>query len=117
MFKQLFILVIVQVSVQVSVQVLSVQVIVYLSKIKAVIPGCEPGVEVAEDIAEELQMPRRNSAETTMWRRHKFDMQERLRECGIRAIRQIYSKSVAEVCEWQRVDNKGWKFFHFQVLI
>lgn len=69
-------------------------------------PG-EPGVCLSEDIQEKLELKVANGAETKMWRRHKFDMQERLRDVGIRAIRQIYAKSAEEANKWQQAENHG----------
>ncbi|CAD7925593.1 unnamed protein product [Amoebophrya sp. A120] len=76
-------------------------------KVKAVTPGSEPGVFLSEDLQEGLGLTEVNGSETKMWRRHKFNMQERLREVGVRAIRQIYAKDAEEALEWQVDKNKG----------
>jgi len=70
--------------------------------IVACIPGSEPGVYLSEDIQEELQLKKRNGADTKDWRRHKFHQQARLHECGIRSIRQTYAATVEECLAWQR---------------
>jgi len=69
--------------------------------IAAVLPGSEPGVLLAEDLQEALKLPC-NGASTKAWRRNKYDMQERLREVGIRAVRQLYSSEVDETLAWQQ---------------
>ncbi|CAD7943367.1 unnamed protein product [Amoebophrya sp. A25] len=75
--------------------------------VKCVVAGSEPGVLLAEEMSAFLGLKNANDAETKEWRRHKYAMQERVRECGLRAVRQIYSDSVAEVLEWQQKANFG----------
>jgi biotin carboxylase len=67
----------------------------------AVVPGSEPGVMCADELADALGLPC-NGAETCEWRRNKYPMQERLREVGLRAIRQIYSRDLDEILAWSR---------------
>jgi len=76
-------------------------------EVMAVTPGSEPGVFLAEDIQESLKLEKRNGGDTVKWRRHKFDMQERLREVGVRAVRQVFAKDVGEVMEWHAGNNMG----------
>merc|ERR1719181_1199750 len=69
--------------------------------IRAVVPGSEPGVMLADELADALGLPC-NGAETSEWRRHKYSMQERLRDVGVRCIRQIYSRDLDEILAWSR---------------
>jgi len=66
------------------------------------IAGSEPGVYLAEDIQEELKLEKRNGADTKTWRRNKLHQQARLRDCGIRSIRQTFAATVEECLEWQK---------------
>merc|ERR1719326_2737352 len=68
--------------------------------VAAVMPGSEPGVLLAEELQDSLSLPGNGSA-TKEWRRHKFNMQERLREMGIRAIHQLFSSDIDEILAWQ----------------
>jgi len=69
-------------------------------KVVAVLPGSEPGVELAEELTGALGLPG-NDPKTTRCRRHKYHMQERLREMNVRAIRQTFSNDVDEILKWQ----------------
>lgn len=69
-------------------------------EVVSVMPGSEPGVLLAEDLQDQLGLVGNGSA-TKEWRRDKYPMQERVRECGLRAIHQIYSDSVDEILKWQ----------------
>ncbi len=74
----------------------------------AVCPGSEPGVFLCEDLQEALGLTRRNGGSTGTTkevRRHKFAMQERVRECGLRAVRQVHARSAAEVLMWFEKEN------------
>lgn len=73
--------------------------------VAAVIPGSEPGVFVAEELQKGMGVLGNDPA-TSNWRRHKYHMQERLRELGLRAIRQTFAGSVEECLEWQKKWNK-----------
>eukprot|EP00928_Gymnodinium_smaydae_P012421 TRINITY_DN14505_c0_g1_i1.p1 TRINITY_DN14505_c0_g1~~TRINITY_DN14505_c0_g1_i1.p1 ORF type:complete len:483 (-),score=77.82 TRINITY_DN14505_c0_g1_i1:328-1776(-) len=64
--------------------------------LRAVIAGSEPGVPLAELLGERLGLPS-NKASTSAYRHNKFAMQERLRECGLRAIKQLYSSDLDEM--------------------
>jgi biotin carboxylase len=77
--------------------------LVKLSKynVLAVLPGSEPGVMLAEELADVLALPC-NGAKTKDWRRHKFAQQERLREVGLRSIKEISSADLEETLEWSR---------------
>jgi len=70
-----------------------------------VVPGSEPGVLLAEDLIASFGL-RGNDAATKNWRRDKSAMQERIRECGIRATEQLQSGSVAEILQWCNGRNK-----------
>eukprot|EP00392_Amoebophrya_sp_AT5.2_P006007 g6017.t1 len=99
--------------------------------VQAVVAGSEPGVECAEHLQSLLRLEGCNDFATSRYRRHKFDMQERLRECGIRCINQImtgpdemphcgergrgmalglgkeiYSDDVEEVLNWQKLSTR-----------
>lgn len=76
-------------------------------KIGSVIAGSEPGVILTENLQTLLDMPARNGETTKMARRHKFDMQERLRKQGVRAIRQIFASDADEALDWVATENKG----------
>jgi biotin carboxylase len=78
-------------------------VLARLSKynVLAVLPGSEPGVMLAEELADVLALPC-NGASTKDWRRHKFAQQERLRQVGIRSIKEISSSDLDEILEWSR---------------
>mmetsp|Transcript_46432 Transcript_46432/g.110642 ORF Transcript_46432/g.110642 Transcript_46432/m.110642 type:complete len:491 (-) Transcript_46432:442-1914(-) len=69
--------------------------------VAAVLAGSEPGVMLAEDLADSLGLPC-NGAATKEWRRNKYAQQERLRECGIRAIEQLYSGDIDEILAWRQ---------------
>jgi len=72
----------------------------------ACVSGSEPGGYLSEDIQEELKLEKRNGAEHKDWRRHKFHQQRRLRDCGLRSIRQTFAATVEECLEWQKQWNK-----------
>ena len=43
-----------------------------------------------------------NGAATKNLRRCKYSQQERLRQCGLRAIKQFYSGDLAEILAWRK---------------
>jgi len=71
----------------------------------AVAPGSEPGVLLAEDLIDRYGLPG-NKASTKNWRRDKYAMQERLRECNIRATEQLQSANLQESLEWCKKRDK-----------
>eukprot|EP00392_Amoebophrya_sp_AT5.2_P006006 g6016.t1 len=71
-------------------------------KVDGVVAGSEPGVFLAEELQAFFRLTARNDVATKHYRRHKFDMQNRLSVCGLRSIRQIFSRSVEEVLAWQK---------------
>eukprot|EP00397_Hematodinium_sp_SG-2012_P026686 GEMP01027985.1.p1 GENE.GEMP01027985.1~~GEMP01027985.1.p1 ORF type:complete len:476 (+),score=117.26 GEMP01027985.1:106-1533(+) len=75
--------------------------------ILAVFVGSEPGVLVAEQLQDALHLLG-NGSDTSAQRQNKYVMQERIRTCGLRATKQIYSNSVDQVLEWQRSELKSW---------
>lgn len=64
--------------------------------IVAVIPGAETGVELADRLSYRLGL-RSNGEELSLARRNKYLMGERVRESGVRAVKQQLCKSEAEV--------------------
>eukprot|EP00397_Hematodinium_sp_SG-2012_P042365 GEMP01046846.1.p1 GENE.GEMP01046846.1~~GEMP01046846.1.p1 ORF type:complete len:456 (+),score=92.84 GEMP01046846.1:42-1409(+) len=71
----------------------------------AILAGSEPGVQVAEELQSAMGVLG-NDAKTTHLRRHKYNMQERLREVGLRAVRQIFAATPEECLAWQKQWNK-----------
>ncbi len=64
--------------------------------ILGVLPGAETGVELADQLAERLHL-RTNGTEGSLARRNKYDMGEKVRRAGIRAVKQAQCTSVAEL--------------------
>lgn len=64
------------------------------------IPGSEPGVELAELISAKLDLSMRNDFETSQYRRNKFFMQERIKECGLKSIAQFKTNSIDKALIW-----------------
>ncbi|GGT14419.1 ATP-grasp domain-containing protein [Streptomyces purpureus] len=62
--------------------------------------GSEPGVELADRLCEELGTAAGNSAATTVWRRDKYAMHERLREVGLPHARQIRTAERDAAAAW-----------------
>eukprot|EP00397_Hematodinium_sp_SG-2012_P032044 GEMP01034084.1.p1 GENE.GEMP01034084.1~~GEMP01034084.1.p1 ORF type:complete len:440 (+),score=91.70 GEMP01034084.1:220-1539(+) len=75
--------------------------------ILAVFVGSEPGVLVAEQLQDALHLLG-NGSDTSAQRQNKYVMQERIRTCGLRATKQIYSNSVDQVLEWRRSELQSW---------
>eukprot|EP00743_Colponemidia_sp_Colp-15_P006136 GILK01006595.1.p1 GENE.GILK01006595.1~~GILK01006595.1.p1 ORF type:complete len:424 (-),score=61.67 GILK01006595.1:211-1482(-) len=67
--------------------------------IHSIIAGCEPSVELADALSEGLGL-RSNGTAMSHARRNKYDMQEALRERGLRAVFQRQSSKWEEVSEW-----------------
>eukprot|EP00744_Colponema_vietnamica_P007380 GILI01010628.1.p2 GENE.GILI01010628.1~~GILI01010628.1.p2 ORF type:complete len:459 (+),score=158.80 GILI01010628.1:94-1377(+) len=72
----------------------------------AVIAGSEPGVEVADQLSSALNMPTANDLSLSAARRNKFLMNERIRECGLRACAQFMSGSTDAVVQWAQNWNR-----------
>ncbi|HBN22201.1 MAG TPA: hypothetical protein DD412_03085 [Holosporales bacterium] len=53
--------------------------------VKAVVPGCESGIDLAEKLQRDFNLPR-NKLDPSHSTRHKFYMQERLRQAGLPTI-------------------------------
>jgi biotin carboxylase len=68
--------------------------------VHAVVAGSEPGVELAEQLQAAMGFVERNSVRTQMLRRDKYPMQEALRAANLRAIKQTFAKTPAEVFSW-----------------
>lgn len=64
--------------------------------IVAVIPGAETGVELADRLSNRLGL-RCNGEELSLARRNKYFMGERVRQYGVRAVKQQLCKSETEV--------------------
>merc|ERR1712137_1368640 len=67
--------------------------------IVACIAGAECGVEVGEALAESLGL-RGNGTELSAARRNKYLMGERVRECGLRAVKQMKGSAAS----WDEID-------------
>jgi biotin carboxylase len=65
-------------------------------KFIACMVGCECGVEINDYLSEKLGLAS-NGTEFDYARRDKWAMQERVRECGLRAIKQTAASSMEEV--------------------
>jgi len=61
------------------------------------VAGCETGVEFNDELAQLLDVPH-NDPQFSLCRRNKYEMVERIRECGIRAMRQL------KASEWSQVE-------------
>mmetsp|Transcript_8797 Transcript_8797/g.13163 ORF Transcript_8797/g.13163 Transcript_8797/m.13163 type:complete len:979 (-) Transcript_8797:119-3055(-) len=65
-------------------------------EVLAVIPGAETGVELADQLSHRLGV-RSNGEEGSMARRNKYLMGEKVREAGVRAVKQRLCRSLDEV--------------------
>lgn len=65
----------------------------------AIIPGAEPGVELAEKLSARYGT-RNNGEDMTEARRNKYNMQEAIRQKGVRAIVQKLCKSESDIIEF-----------------
>jgi len=74
--------------------------------IVAVFAGSDPAVELADKLAEALQLSARNDTKLTKARKDKAAMQERLRECGLRAAEQIRSANLFDLLQWATARNQ-----------
>jgi biotin carboxylase len=62
----------------------------------AVIPGAETGVELADRLSARMGL-RSNGEEGSLARRNKYDMGEKVRAAGVRAVKQRLCRSEAEL--------------------
>jgi len=70
-------------------------------KPKAIFAGSEPGVILCDHLRTYFNMPGNDSA-TSECRRNKAVQQDRLRACGVRAIKQLYSDNLDEIIAWRK---------------
>lgn len=70
------------------------------AEVRVVLPGSEGGVLLADRLADRLGVSFANHIALSSARRDKFEMQERLRECGLACTRQSRVRSVAELDRW-----------------
>lgn len=68
-------------------------------EVRCVVPGNEVGVELADALSEHIGVSS-NGSELSAARRNKYLMIERLRECGLRAAKQIKSTDASEIDAW-----------------
>jgi len=74
----------------------------------ACIVGCECGVELNDAVSERLNLAT-NGTNQSIQKRDKWEMQERMRECGLRAIKQTVARSVDEIKEFVEGENlRNW---------
>jgi len=74
-------------------------------EVLAVFAGSEPGVIVAEILQDAFKV-RGNSSDTSIYRRSKYAMHERLREVGLRAAGQITASKAEDCLAWQKEHGK-----------
>ena len=67
--------------------------------IVAVIPGAETGVELADTLSHHLGL-RSNGEEGSLARRNKHLMGEKVRQAGVRAVKQMNAKTLADLYEF-----------------
>jgi hypothetical protein len=70
-----------------------------LAPIVCVIAGTETGVETAERLAQLLHVPG-NDPRTSLLRRDKYEMHERLKKAGLSALRQARCTTVDDALDW-----------------
>lgn len=63
----------------------------------AVVAGAETGVELADALSEGLGL-RTNGTTGSICRRNKYHMGERVRDAGVRAVKQKLCRSLQDVC-------------------
>ncbi|MDS1269615.1 ATP-grasp domain-containing protein [Lipingzhangella sp. LS1_29] len=68
--------------------------------VRLVLAGSEGGVLLADQLAERLDLPFRNDIHTSVARRDKFEMQERLRAAGLANIAQARVHTPEELDAW-----------------
>jgi biotin carboxylase len=62
----------------------------------AVIPGAETGVELADMLSDRMGL-RSNGSEGSIARRNKYHMGEKVRQAGVRAVKQKLCRSLEEI--------------------
>ena len=82
--------------------------------ISAVIAGAETGVELADELSERLGLPLSNGTALSEARRNKFVMGETVRAAGVRAVLQLKSCDLTEICSFLLSD---WKPEPFRVIV
>ncbi len=75
------------------------------ARVRVVLAGTESGVLLADRLAHRLDLPFRNDITSSVSRRDKFEMQERLREAGLASIPQARVETVRELESW--LDRDG----------
>lgn len=65
-----------------------------------VIPGCEIGVNLADRLSDRFQIEMRNPLSSSLHRRDKYLMQERIEQAGLRSIRQGKFDKVGDALRW-----------------
>lgn len=73
-------------------------------KLIGLVSGCETGVELGDALSEALGL-RGNGTKFTDFRRHKYHMGEKVRQAGVRAVRQAKANTWAEI---KAFINKEW---------
>ena len=81
-----------------------------ISKNKAkydyVLAGSEPGVNLADLINHKLGLSYSNPLSSTLARRDKYEMQEKVRAAGLDSIRQMKTSNVEEAIAWAKKHNQ-----------
>ena len=80
--------------------------------ILAILPGAETGVELADQLSERMGLLS-NGTNLSEARRNKYFMGERVRSCGIRAVKQLRATT------WSEIENyiMEWKPQPFKVIV
>lgn len=68
-------------------------------EIKAVLPGAESSVIIADQLASYFSVPRNNTA-TSLARRHKFHMIEKIKQAGLLTQKQYLATDVESLIDW-----------------
>lgn len=72
-----------------------------------IIAGSEMGVELADKLTEAFAIKNSNDPSSTVLRRNKYHMHEKLKESNIESIKQFKSKNLLEIMNWAEM-NKKW---------
>ncbi len=70
--------------------------------VQFIVPGMEMGLELADLIGERMGSHIFNDPHTSHLRRHKYDMVEAVRSCGLKSARQTKSSNLNEALSWAR---------------
>jgi len=65
-----------------------------------IIPGCEIGVNLADELCELFDIALRNPLDSSLARRNKYYMQERIKNSGLRSICQNIFDNIENAIEW-----------------